>query len=137
MLEQLRDLEPAEEVLTTESPPPGFTPAPRMDAPPLPPVRVVSYAPAHIVLEAETREPAVLVLSDTFDPRWRAWDNGQRVPIVRGDHALRAVFLPAGRHRVEFRFRQPSVFVGLAVTLATLGALGAAWIVTARRRAGD
>jgi hypothetical protein len=29
------------------------------------------------------------------------------------------------------------VFVGLAVTLATLGALGAAWIVSARRRSGD
>ena len=137
MLEQLRDLEPAEEVLTTEPPPPGFTPAPRIDAPPLPPVRVVSYAPAHVVLETETREPAVLVLSDTFDPRWRAWDNGQPVPIARGDHALRAVFLSGGRHRVDFRFRQPSVFVGLAITLATLGALGAAWIVTGRRRPRD
>jgi hypothetical protein len=137
MLEQLRDLEPAEEVLTTEPPPPGFTPAPRIDAPPLPPVRVVSYAPAHVVLETETPEPAVLVLSDTFDPRWRAWDNGQPVPIVRGDHALRAVFLSGGRHRIDFRFRQPSVFVGLAITLATLGALGAAWTVTSRRRPRD
>ena len=70
-------------------------------------------------------------------PRWRAWDNGQPVPIARGDHALRAVFLSGGRHRVDFRFRQPSVFVGLAITLATLGALGAAWIVTGRRRPRD
>ena len=121
--------------MTTEPPPPGFTPAPRIA--PLPPVRVVSYAPAHVVLETETREPAVLVLSDTFDPRWRAWDNGQPVPIARGDHALRAVFLSGGRHRVDFRFRQPSVFVGRASTHATLGALGAAWIVTGRRRPGD
>jgi hypothetical protein len=137
MLEQLHDLDPAEEVLMTEPPPPGFTPAPRLDASPLPPVRVVSYAPAHVALETETREPAVLVLSDTFDPRWRAWDNGQPAPIARGDHALRAVFLPAGRHQVEFRFRQPSVFVGLGITLATLGALGVAWIVTRRRRTGE
>jgi hypothetical protein len=137
MLEQLRDLDPAEEVLMTDPPPPGFTPATRIDAPSLPPVRVVSYEPAHVVLEAETREPAVLVLSDTFDTRWRAWDNGQPVPIARGDHALRAVFLSEGRHRVDFRFRQPSVFVGLAVTLATLGALGGAWIVTGRRRLRD
>ena len=120
----------------TEPPPAGFTPAPRFGAAPFPPVRVVSYAPAHVVLETETREPAVLVLSDTFDPRWRAWDNGQPVPIARGDHALRAVFLSAGPHRVEYRFRQPSVFVGLGITLATLGALGVAWIVASRRRRG-
>ena len=109
-------------------------PAPRLETAPLPPVRVVTYAPAHVVVETETWEPAVLVLSDTFDPRWRAWDNGQSVPIARGDHALRAVFLPAGRHQVEFRFRQPTVFVGLGITLATLGALGVAWIVGGRRR---
>jgi hypothetical protein len=137
MIEQLHDLDPAEEVLLTEPPPAGFTPPPRLDAAPLPPVRVVSYAPAHVVLETETREPAVLVLSDTFDSRWGAWDNGQPVPIARGDHALRAVFLPPGRHQVEYRFRQPSVFVGLGITLATLGALAVAWIAAGRRRTAE
>jgi uncharacterized membrane protein YfhO len=91
-----------------------------------------------VVLEAETPEPAVLVLSDTFDPRWRAADNGEPVPIVRANHALRAVFLPPGQHRVEFHYRQPSAYVGLGLTLATLGALGIAGLVTLRRgqRAG-
>jgi hypothetical protein len=134
MLEQLRDLDPVEEVLMTESPPAGFTGGPAIGAPALPPVRVAVYAAAHVALETETREPAVLVLSDTFDRRWRAWDNGQPVAIARGNHALRAVFLPPGRHRVEFRFRQPTVYAGLAITLATLGALGVAWIVAGRRR---
>jgi hypothetical protein len=55
------------------------------------------------------------------------------VPIVRANHALRAVFLLPGRHRVEFRYRQPSVYVGLGVTLATLGALGVAGLVALRR----
>jgi hypothetical protein len=35
---------------------------------------------------------------------------------------------------VEFRYRRPIVYAGLAITLATLGALGAAWIVSRRRR---
>jgi hypothetical protein len=132
ILEQLRDLDPREEVLVTDPLPPSWA-APLGPGPPLPPVRVVSYAPEHVVLEAETSEPAVLVLSDTFDPRWRASDNGQPVPIVRANHALRAVFLLPGRHRVEFRYRQPSVYVGLGVTLATLGALGVAGLVALRR----
>lgn len=134
MLDELRDLDPLEEVLTTEALPAGFTPPPRIGAPPLPPVRVVTYAAEHVVLETDAREPAVLVLSDTYHRRWRAWDNGQPVTIAPADHALRAVFLSAGRHRVEFRYRQRGVFVGLGVTIATLGALGAAWLLARRRR---
>jgi hypothetical protein len=134
-LDQLADLDPVEEVLVTDAPPPGFAPAPRMGGPPLPPVRIVTYAPERVSLETEAPDPAVLVLSDTFDRRWRAWDNGQPVPIARADHALRAVFLSPGRHRVEFRYRQPSVFAGLGITVATLAALGLAGVI-ARRRAG-
>lgn len=134
ILDQLRDLDPVEEVLVTDPPPPGFTPAPRPGGSPLPPVRVVTYAPEQVVLETEVSEPATLVLSDTFDPRWRAWDNGQPAPIARADRALRAVFLTPGRHRVEFRYRQPSVLVGLGLTLATLVALGAAAAMALRRR---
>ncbi|MGH2511963.1 MAG: hypothetical protein ACRDGQ_04670, partial [Candidatus Limnocylindrales bacterium] len=77
ILDQLSDLDPVEEVLITDPPPPGFAPGPRVGGAPLPPVRVVTYAPEHVLLEAEVSEPAVLVLSDTFDRRWRAWDNGQ------------------------------------------------------------
>ena len=134
LLEQLRDLDPGEEVLITDPLPPGWAAPPSGRRTPLPPVRVVSYAPEQVVLEAEAPEPAVLVLSDTFDPRWRAWDNGQPVPIVRADHALRAVFLAPGRHRVEFRYRQPGVLVGLGITVVTLAALGAA-VAVARSRA--
>jgi hypothetical protein len=133
MLDQLGDLDPLEEVLTTEPPPAGFTAVPRVGAPPLPPVRVLTYAPERVALETEVSEPVVLVLSDTFNSRWQARDNGATVPIVRGDHALRAVFLAPGRHAVEFQYRQPSVFVGIGITLATLGALGVAGL-TARRR---
>jgi hypothetical protein len=53
--------------------------------------------------------------------------------LTRADHALRAVFLTAGRHRVEFRYRQPSVFIGLGVTIATLAALGVTGVLARRR----
>ena len=132
-LEQLRDLDPAEEVLITDPPPPGFTPVPRIGGPPLPPVRVVTYAPEHVSIETEAPDPAVLVLSDTFDSGWRAWVDGQTASIARADYALRAVFLSPGRHRVEFRYRQPNVFLGLGVTIATFLALGVAGVIGLRR----
>jgi hypothetical protein len=59
---------------------------------------------AHFVLDTETREPAVLVVSDTFDPGSRAWDNGRPVLIARGNHALRVVFLPPAVTRSSSAF---------------------------------
>jgi hypothetical protein len=35
---------------------------------------------------------------------------------------------------VEFRYRQPSVYIGVGVTLATLAGLGVAGILAARHR---
>ena len=134
LLGQLRDIDPGEEVLVSDPLPRGWRSAPPIGAPPLPPVHIVLYRPERVVLETDTPEAAVLVLSDTFDPRWHAWDNGQRAPIVRANHALRAVFLAPGAHRVEFRYSQPSVFIGLGVTLVTLALLGAGGILAWRRR---
>jgi hypothetical protein len=54
------------------------------------------------------------------------------VPIYAADLAARAVALPAGRHRVELRYRAPGLRVGAALSLAGLGALVA--LVALRRR---
>jgi hypothetical protein len=134
LADHLRDLDPREEVLVDGPVPPGWSSRPRVGATPLPRVEIATYRPDHVVLETTTPEPAVLVLSDTFQRGWSAWDNGQRVPVIRADHALRAVFLAPGRHRVEFRYRQPSVYIGVGVTLATLAGLGVAGILAARHR---
>ncbi len=136
LLEELRDLDPALEVLVTEPPPAAWRAAPRPGGPPPAAVQLVEYTPARVRAAVDTPEPAVLVLSDTFDPRWRAWDGGRPVTIHRADHALRAVFLDAGRHEIEFRYRQPSVLVGLAVTATTVAALGAGAVLAVTRRRG-
>ena len=96
------------------------------DGQPLSPVRVIEYRPERVRLETETPEPAVLVLSDTYDQNSRAWRNGEQATIVRANHALRAVFLAPGRHQLEFRYRQPLVWLGLTITLATVVILAVA-----------
>jgi uncharacterized membrane protein YfhO len=98
-------------------------------------VRVAEYTPHRVRLETAVSEPALLILSDTYAPGWRAWDNGRPVPILPADHALRGVYLEPGSHVVEFRYRQPAFWVGLAVTAATVLALLAGGVVAWRRRA--
>jgi uncharacterized membrane protein YfhO len=78
------------------------------------------------------------VLADLFYPGWIAEENGRRLPVLRANGYFRAVALPAGTHRVVFRYRPLSVYAGLGVSglaLATLVALAYAGEPVVRRRA--
>lgn len=134
LLEELRHLDPAEEALVTDPLPPGWpTQAPIVG--PLPPVRVAEYTPHHVRLETTVAEPVLLVLSDTDDRGWRAWDNGRSVSILRTDHALRGVHLAPGSHVVEFRYRQPAFWLGLGISGVTALGLVIGGVLAWRRRA--
>jgi hypothetical protein len=47
----------------------------------------------------------LLVVSGLFYPGWQARLDGQPAPIVQANLALRAVAVPPGLHRVEWRYR--------------------------------
>ena len=46
----------------------------------------------------------MLALHDTWYPGWVAEIDGKRAPILRADVLFRGVEVPAGRHRVVFRY---------------------------------
>ena len=133
MLDELKHLDPAEEALLRDPLPAGGLARSPL-AGPLPPVRVAEYTPHRVRLETTVAEPALLILSDTHAPGWRAWDNGRPVAILRANHALRAVYLTPGSHVVEFRYRQPAFWLGLAITGVTVLALLGGGVVAWRRR---
>jgi hypothetical protein len=75
----------------------------------------------------DLERPGFLVLSDTFDPGWRARVDGEPVEIRRANWAFRAVALPAGRHAVDLHYEPASfrVGLGLAGLAAGVGSLAA------------
>jgi hypothetical protein len=98
---------------------------------------IVRYENTRVVVDASLSAPGYLLLADTYYPGWEARVNGQSAPIYRANHAFRAVKLPAGEHRVEFRYRQPWLVEGALVSaLAALVIFGliAAGLVPALRR---
>ena len=97
---------------------------------------VTAYGAHEVVIEATTPTPAMLVLTDTDYPGWRATVDGVGVPIVRVDTLFRGVALPAGTHEVRFEFAPWSVRFGVAVSgVASVVIAGAvAW--TLRRPRG-
>src|SRR6185503_2715457 len=66
-----------------------------------------------IALEVNAKANGVLVVADADYPGWEATVDGAPTPIYRANLAFRAVEIPAGTHRVEFRFRPASARHGL------------------------
>jgi hypothetical protein len=66
--------------------------------------KVVSWSPRRIELVTTSIANGLLVLSDVYYPGWIAEVDGKPAPILRADMLFRAVEIPAGSHRVTFRF---------------------------------
>ena len=93
------------------------------------------YGLNDVAIDVETPGPALLRLADLWYPDWVASVDGRPVEILKADYLLRAVAVPAGRHRVEFHFRSSAVRLGLMMSLGSL-AMVLALLVTGwvRRR---
>lgn len=75
-----------------------------------------------------------LVVREGWYPGWTATVNGAETPVLRVDHAFRAVRVPAGDARVEFVYRPRSFLVG-AVMSALSALLALAWWFLGKRGA--
>jgi len=78
-----------------------FDPAPRKSDPIC---RFSIDEPDHQLLEVRLELNSLLVVSEPAYPGWKAWVDGKPARLFTADHALRSLFVPAGEHRVEFRF---------------------------------
>ncbi len=83
-------------------------------------IEIQSYQADRVMIGADLTDPGLVVLGDVWYPGWRAEVDGVEAPILRANHAFRAVWLDAGRHSVTFSFRPASLRLGLWVS-ATAG----------------
>ena len=77
--------------------------------------RIVNYENDRVEVVAESDHPRLLVLADVLTEGWKAWLDGQEVPIHYANYAFRGVFLPPGRHEISFRFRPFDADVAVGV----------------------
>jgi hypothetical protein len=143
--EKLRDLRRSAVVETAE--PPGMVPLAGDQRSPSPRTsdrgescRVADVNPERVEIEAELTRPGLVVLADQFYPGWHlqvetAGQASRPERILQTDRVLRGVWLPAGRHRLIYRYRPATFYLGAAVSLLAWLALGAA-ILYRRRRLG-
>lgn len=70
-------------------------------------LRVASYESDSLALVVDAATPGAVVINEAWYPGWVARVSGAEAPIVRANGLVRAVEVPAGRHRVELRFEPP------------------------------
>ncbi len=92
---------------------------------------ITAEIPTRVTLALKMETAGLVVLADLWDKGWRAYLNGQPVPILRADNAVRGVVVPAGNTTLEFRYQPASLAWGLrAAALAAV--LLIAWSVIPR-----
>ncbi len=109
------DLDPFRRVVLEQ--PPAVPPAP-----PTGPeeARLVAFEHQRVVLDVTLTAPGIVVLSEMAYPGWNVRADGHSPTPLRAYGLLRAVALPAGHWRIEWRFEPLVAYAGLALTLATL-----------------
>jgi hypothetical protein len=95
-------------------------------------VRITSYAPKDIKLQASAKTPAVLLYNDRTAPDWRVWVDGKPSQLLRCNYIMRGVFLPVGEHTVEFRFHPTVAPLCVSLSAFVVGILLAAYVVWSR-----
>lgn len=83
-------------------------------------IELVQQQPQHLIYEASTKSPQLAVFSEVYYPHgWNAYINGELVPHIRANYVLRALSLPKGNNKIEFRFEPKVIETGSTISLAS------------------
>ena len=81
---------------------------------------LTSYQPNHLVYESNTNSTQLAVFSEVYyDKGWLAYVDGKEVPHFRADYILRAMYIPEGKHKIEFKFEPAIYSIGLIIGIVS------------------
>jgi hypothetical protein len=95
---------------------------------------IINEVSTHLTISAHMQTPGLLVLADLWDPGWHAYADGEEQPILRVNHAIRGVVLPAGATTVDFRYEPVALKWG-AILSALSALVCLCWFVRTRSHA--
>ncbi len=71
--------------------------------------RLVRYEPDEIAVELDAPREGVVVLNEQAYPGWTVTIDGEPAAPLRANYLLRAVHVPAGHHRITWRFEPRAI----------------------------
>jgi len=70
-------------------------------------VIISDYSESEVIFSLDSSDNQLLFFSDSYYPGWKAYLDGNEVPILRANYAFRGVVVPQGKHVVTMRY-EPS-----------------------------
>ncbi len=81
-------------------------------------IELFTYQPNHLVYEASTKSPQLAIFSEIYYPKgWNAYINGNPAEYFRANYVLRAMVIPPGNNKIEFKFEPKVIQTGSTISL--------------------
>jgi hypothetical protein len=105
-------------------------------------ITLKQYKPNDLVYESKSPKNQLAVFSEIYyEKGWIAYIDNKPSPILRANYVLRSLMIPAGQHKIEFKFDPESFKTGkrvayassIAVILVVCGAFGK-WVYSLKKK---
>ena len=81
-------------------------------------IKLIEYHPNFLVYDYTSKNSGLAIFSEIYYPKgWNAYVDGKLTPHFRDNYVLRSMVLPAGHHKVEFKFEPVVYFIGEKISL--------------------
>lgn len=83
-------------------------------------IKLIEAKPDYLYYETENNHSGLAVFSELYYPHgWNVYINGKTTEHFRVNYALRAMMVPEGYHKIEFKFEPQVVQKGSGIALAS------------------
>ena len=111
------DFDPRAEVILETEPNPVPVPTEAVGH-----AQIIAASTDSLTIEAETEQPAILLITDVFTPSWRAvslpGSTQSKYELQPANYVLRAVPLMAGHHRLRVEYSSAAFAIGKWISLS-------------------
>jgi hypothetical protein len=83
-------------------------------------VDFVNYKNTQVEMKVNTDQEKYLIFSDTYYPGWKAYVDGVQTEIIPVYLSQRAIKVPPGTHKVEWKFESDSFMWGARISLISI-----------------
>jgi uncharacterized membrane protein YfhO len=96
-------------------------------------IKLTKYGLNDLAFESTNSKDGYAVFADIYYPLgWKAYIDGKETEIVKTNYLLRGLMVPAGNHKIEFKFhpetyfkwKTPSLISSILILLILAGGIG-------------
>jgi len=86
----------------------------------VPKIEIIDTKPNKIIFKTISDKPAIITISQSFYPSWKASIDKQKIEILRANYGFQAIIVPEGEHIVTLFYQDKYFITGLLLSIFSL-----------------